>query len=290
MKKLLLTIVFVITALFWTAIAMAQVSPKFTSFGMPYLEFKNPDCVGCPVIVFLCGSGERGYGGSDLNKLYNVGIPHVLKLAGKTSIDGFSYILCPQQVPTKGWNQDIVKVFTYFNEAYDCSAGFFPTGLSLGGEGTWAGSYSTIPDSLITAMVPVSAKGDYNGAKTTASRQTPVWALHGKSDTTMPVSEGQRPVNGMNDVKANPAPTFTLITGGTHSNNTWDVVYSLTPREDHPEMGGITVYTWMLRYVKHKPIPPNPNDTGKIWYYSETEKKLVFLTEGGKELRVTPDD
>lgn len=274
---------------------VGQVTPKTTNFGLPYLEFKNPDVHG-PVILFLHGSGECGNGGAELNKLYNVGLPRVLKLAGKTTIDNFAFIVAPQQVCSKQWGTDIVKIVQWYYDNYSQARdyGLFVTGLSMGGLGTWVSSYtSAMPDSLVTGIVPVSGSGDYNGGKTTAKRGIPVWALHGKADYSAPntVTDGQRPINGMNSTnpKPNPAPIFTMITGGTHSNNTWDKVYSLTPRTDCPEMGGITIYEWMLKYIKRPPDLSGIKIPVKSAYFDSGKGKLVFDLEDGSQKELTPD-
>lgn len=290
MKNLITSIL-----LFLCFTVSAQVTSKVTSFGMPYLEFKNPDVQG-PVILFLHGAGECGNGGAELNKLYNAGLPRVLKLSGKTTIDGFAFIVAPQQVCSKQWGTDIVKIVQWYYDNYSQARdyGLFVTGLSMGGLGTWVSSYtSAMPDSLVTGIVPVSGAGDYNGGKTTAKRGIPVWALHGKADYSAPntVTDGQRPINGMNSCnpKPDPAPIFTLITGGTHSNNTWDKVYSLTPRTDCPEMGGITIYEWMLKYRKQIPDNSGEKIPPKISYFDTGENKFVVELENGQILKFSPD-
>lgn len=256
-----------------------------------YLEYIDPAVgLNAPVLIFLHGSGERG---TDPNKLDDQGTPKLLKLAGLDHLKGF-ILLCPQQSTNyTGWkgnpdNPTIIKFLRYVRAKYPGDGRVFVTGLSMGGDGSWDASYNSHGDAqLVSGIVPVSGEGDYKMAKTTASYGTPVWAIHGQNDTTVPPSDGLRPVNGMNDAGANPAPKWTPLPGG-HNSSFWDMVFSLTPRA---ELGNTTIYAWLLSQgVIVPPDPPDPEPVKDSVIESyELEGKLHFKTQSGKEYKVTPE-
>jgi len=247
MKKLL-----ILSLLFVSFVSLGQVlrQPKGI---MWFWEYTDPNCSDCPILIFLPGSGERS-NTPNFSLIQRNGLPKLLKAKGVTYLQGFT-VLVPQQT-TNVWgyvrdpkNPDIIKFLSYVKANYK-SEDRFLTGLSMGGDGSWDGSYNGL-DTLISAMVPVSGKGDYNLAKITAQRGISVWSIHGSSDTTVPYTDGKRPINGMLSIGSDPIPMFTLIYGGTHGSSTWDVAYSLT---DRAELGGTTIYKWLLSKVKPKPI------------------------------------
>jgi hypothetical protein len=204
---------------------------------MWYYEYKDPNLPDAPVIIFLHGSGEKS-DTPNLGKIQKQGLPKLLKAAGMSYLPGFT-VLCPQQVTGRwGYNPEIIKFLQYVKSNYKSEYRLL-TGLSMGSDGSWDGSYQS-DDKLVTAIVPVSGKGDYNLAKKTASKKIYVWAIHGKSDTSVPTSDGLRPVNGMNSVGANPKPIWTLI-NGAHNSVCWDVAFSI---EDQPQLGNTTIYKW----------------------------------------------
>lgn len=221
-----------------------------------------------PCIFFLHGSGEKGYGTpAEMEKIKNLGLPKFIKNGHDMT---FTYngkeekfiVLCPQQIPTRGgWTGDVIPFIKWALQYYRIDPNrVYVTGLSMGGEGSWSCTYDANNNpNLITAIAPVAAKGDYNGAKVTASHKIPVWAFHGENDTTIPVSDGRRPINGMNSVGADPAPIFELIKGGAHNNITYDNVYSPTHQYRNPN-----IYEWFLSkslgVVEEPTTPEQPEE------------------------------
>ncbi len=67
-------------------------------------------------------------------------------------------------------------------------------GLSMGGYGTWQLAMS-IPE-MFAAIVPICGGGMYWNAGRLAN--VPVWAFHGKLDTTVFVEESEKMVNAVN--------------------------------------------------------------------------------------------
>jgi len=248
--------------------AVSQQVPKVSVRGRGYLEYLPPGYATStnlyPCIIFLHGSGERGNGTTEINKVTAQGTPKFIKNGANMcfTVNGVTecfIVLSPQQTTNRwGWQGDVIPYIQDMLAVYRIDPDrLYITGLSMGGDGSWDTSYDAANDpNFIAAMAPVSCKGDYNKAKTTAARKIPVWAFHGDKDTTVPISDGQRPVNGMLSVAANPAPVFTLVAGGTHSGSTWDKVYSPTHTYYNPN-----VYEWFLTWKRGvaTPKPPTVN-------------------------------
>lgn len=286
-----------------TVSSFAQVA-KQTDNGTWYYEYMDPACKTghCPIYIFLHGSGERGDGTANtLPKIQNQGTPRVLKLEGKTYLPGF-IMVCPQQTTNNsGWVTDpkdplIIKLIKYYKKTYPHDNRRFVSGLSMGGGGAWDASYNSYgSDSLVTAIVPVSAGGEYGLAATTVQRKIPVWAIHGDKDGSVPISTGWRPVNGMLykidpklqstlwytmpliDLSGTYPLRWSMIKGGTHSSTTWDIIYSLTPRS---ELGNTTIYDWMKSQGKAK--PPDVQQDSVISGYVQSDSLYHVLKSGRK--------
>lgn len=247
---------------------------------MWYYEYRDPNLPDAPIVIFLHGSGEKS-NTPNLSLIQKQGLPKLLKAAGMSYLPGFT-VICPQQVTGRwGYNPEIIKFLQYIKANYKSEYRLL-TGLSMGGDGTWDGSYQN-DEKLITAMVPVSCKGDYNLAKKTAAKKIAVWGIHGDKDTGVPPSDGLRPINGMISVGANPAPVWTIIKGGTHSGSTWDVAYSLT---DRSELGGTTIYKWFKSLIPTEPEPPQPEEKDLMdSIYTNSSDSIIFIFKSGKKLK-----
>ncbi len=208
---------------------------------MWYWEHSDGKSLSAPVIIALHGSGERS-NTPDYSLIQRHGLPKLLKLAGYDYLDGFTILTPQENTTTWGYvrdpnNPDIIKFLRYVRANYNTQF-VMVTGLSMGGDGSWCASYLG-DEKLVTAIVPVSGKGDYNLAKLTEQRGVKVWGIHGDADKTVPVSDGKRPINGM--ISEGGEPKWTLIPGGGHNDLTWDVAFSIT---DRTELGGTTIYKW----------------------------------------------
>lgn len=250
-KRFILTLIILCHA---GLMAAQTQTAKKTSHGRGYLEFLPAGYSSSsnlyPCIIFLHGSGERGDGSpAALEKVKAQGIPKFIKnganmcftVNGKTEC---FIVLSPQQTTNRwGWQGDVIPFVKDVMQLYRIDPDrLYITGLSMGGDGSWDTSYASENEpNYFAAMAPVSCKGDYNGAKKTAARKIAVWAFHGSADTAVPVSDGQRPINGMLSANPNPAPIFTIYSGTGHSGSTWDRVYATDHTYHNPNM-----YEWFL--------------------------------------------
>ncbi len=215
-----------------------------------------------PTIIFLHGAGERGNGSSSaLDLVDNQGTPKMIKQGATMcfTVNGIQecfIVLSPQQSTSRwGWQGDVIPFIDFALQKYKIDPNrIYVTGLSMGGDGSWDTSYGSDNDpNYIAAIAPVSGEGDYNQAKKTASKKIAVWAFHGDKDSAVPMSDGLRPIKGMNSVGANPVPIWTVIQGGGHSGSTWDKVYSTGHSYYSPN-----VYEWFLTKSKSGSTAPAP--------------------------------
>ncbi len=264
---------------------------KKSDKGRGYLEYLPSDYATSnkyyPTIIWLHGSGERGDGSAaQLERLKGWGPPKFIASGSKMCFtvrgeEKCFIVLCPQQTTSRwGWQGDVIPFVKSMLAAYRIDPNqLYLTGLSMGGDGTWDASYaSDNVANYFTAIAPVSCKGDYNGGKITAQRKTPVKAFHGLSDTSVPLSDGMRPINGMKSVGANPAPEMVTIGGGGHNGKTWDPVFSPTHTYYNPN-----IYEWFLSYGMPTPPPPLKDFIDSI--YSTSSDTIVYVFKSGKRIK-----
>jgi predicted esterase len=235
-----------------------------------YLQYLPPNYSNTtqnyPCIIFLHGKGQRGNGTTQIGLVDDLGVPKFIANGATMcfTVNGVNecfIVLSPQQTSNpdrSGWQgYEVIPFLNYALANYRIDPNrVYMTGLSMGGDGSWDTSYSSENNpNYFAAIAPVSCKGDYNGAKITAARKISVWAFHGDADASVPLSDGKRPINGMNSVNANPAPLWTVIPGGKHDAATWDKVYN--PALDN--FNSTNIYKWFL--TKTRPSTGNQPPT-----------------------------
>ncbi len=253
MRGFILTLFMIICAA--SSFAQTQTA-KRTPSGRGYLEYVPADYATSstlyPCIVFLHGAGERGDGSpAALEKVKSHGVPKFIKngstmcftVNGKTEC---FIVLSPQQSTSRwSWTGDALPFMKWALANYRIDPNrLYLTGLSMGGGWDTASDPQNDPN-IIAAFAPVSTTGDYKASARIAANKIPVWAFHGEKDTAFTLFQGKSPVNGMTSVGANPSPIWTIVPGGTHSDNTWDKVYSPTHTYYSPN-----VYEWFLTQKK----------------------------------------
>lgn len=214
-----------------------------------------------PLIIFLHGSGERGNGTSELNRVATQGIPLKIAQGWKAQASGEKFIvLSPQQTSNfYGWignpkdpipNDGLEFALWALNKSglrIDRSRVYL-TGLSMGSPWHVAGFEGNIDGKAYTnifaAIAPVSTEGEYQAGQRIGQRSIPVWSFHGSADTAIPLSSGQRPINGMSSVGANPKPILTVYPGLGHGGSVWNTRAYATDNTYHKP----NVFEWFLQH------------------------------------------
>jgi predicted peptidase len=179
-----------------------------------------------PLMIFLHGSGERG---SDVNQVKLHGPPKVVEKK-----KDFPFILIAPQCPT-GESWDVHALDKLLDDAltkYRVDTDrIYLTGLSLGGGATWRWA-STHPERF-AAIIPIAGFGDPKLGSTL--KHVPVWAFHGRLDTTVKVAESEKLVEAVKEVGGN--ARLTIYPLGIH--DVWTETY------DNPE-----IYKWLLEHKR----------------------------------------
>ncbi|MBO9684317.1 MAG: T9SS type A sorting domain-containing protein [Flavisolibacter sp.] len=197
-----------------------------------------------PLVIFFHGMGEAG---TNINALYNTGLPKVLKNGYKPSFD---FIMVAPQATSYSLDPK------YLQQVLDDAIARFPnidqsriyiTGLSAGG---WAayGSQLNVDTNLakkIAAIVVMSgATQDAN--KTNIgwwkTSKTPLWAVVGNVDVSYR-DQNQDMVNKINALVPGLA-SITIREGVGHGG--WDDVYSGLVKTAN----GKTMWDWMYQFTR----------------------------------------
>jgi predicted peptidase len=186
-----------------------------------------------PLILFLHGMGERGDTLADLVRVKLHGPPEWVEKQPDLPF----IVLSPQCPSTVFWVDELAALNALLDHViatYSVDATrLYLTGLSMGGEGTWALAIK-YPDRF-AALAPVAAFG-----QTTTGlcriKSIPVWAFHGAKDKLVYLQWGQRMVKALRDCGGN--VRFTVYPDAEHDDSTWNATY------ENPAL-----YTWFLEQV-----------------------------------------
>lgn len=159
-----------------------------------------------PVMLFLHGSGERGF---DLDSVRKWGPP---KIADKQDLPFI--IVSPQCPPERRWGEYNLELKQVLEEAinnYNIDENrIYLTGLSMGGFGVFSMAME-YPD-YFAALAPVCGGGDPTRVKTIKS--IPIWIFHGNEDQVVPPARSKEMVDALNEIGGN--VKFTLFEGVNH--------------------------------------------------------------------------
>lgn len=156
-----------------------------------------------PLILFLHGSGESG---TNNTAQVNGNIDNLLA-AAKTH-DAFLY--APQT--NSGWEQTVLlgRAMTMIDRAIAERSvdpnRIYVTGLSMGGGGAWNFLHQ-FPD-RIAATVPICGVYPSFGYMPSTIVDEPIWAFHGRGDTSVPVEVTREVVNSLLTEAGQPLPTY----------------------------------------------------------------------------------
>lgn len=165
-------------------------------FGMNYKVFCPENYKDLPLLVYLHGAGERG---KNIENLYRHGIPKLLNEGKEIA----AVVLCPQCPEQYVWDnvvEKIKKIIDRVAEEFEIKKDrICITGSSMGGFGTWMMA-KTYP-SFFSAAAPVAGGG--MSWRTPKLVTTPILAIHGTEDVTVPPIYSELMVNAVKDSGGN---------------------------------------------------------------------------------------
>lgn len=213
-----------------------------------------------PLLIFFHGLGELGDGGtSNLSKVVSIGTPNQIKngqfptsftVGGKT----FRFIVLAPQFNDWPESYDVDNIINYAIKNYKVDTSrIYLTGLSMGGGVIWTYAGDGVNFSRrISAMVPVcgAAWPAESRCENIAAGDVPVWATHNSGDGTVPVSNTNGFIEGINKTKTPPNPHAKKSIFETGGHDAWSHTYDFNFKEN-----GLNVYEWMLQYQKVSILP-----------------------------------
>lgn len=184
-----------------------------------------------PLVLFLHGSGERG---TDIEAVKRNGPPLIVS-QGKE----FPFILVSPQCPeNQRWTSltlELSALLDDIEENYrvDLSR-VYVTGLSMGGQGTWA--LAMAEPARFAAIAPVC--GWYDTYEICNIKDIPAWVFHGLKDNVVPVQKAEEIVKELQGCGAKEVK-LTIYPDANH--NSWTATYN---NEEF--------YKWLLSHSLNK--------------------------------------
>ena len=182
----------------------------------------------CPVLFCIHGAGGRG---GDYEQFKN----HP-EMTHSAKMEGFPFVtvapICPKEDGTWFDFFETLKDLIRFviSEDFTDRSRVYVTGASMGGYTTWELAMS-MPE-YFAAIVPICGGGMYWNAG--RLKNVPVWAFHGRLDTSVLVEESEKMVNAVN--KKGGCAKLTVYPENKH--DAWNDTYS------NP-----AVYEWLLSHT-----------------------------------------
>jgi len=276
--------------------AFSQVQKvKSSDKGIGYLEYipesYNSSGEAHPCIIFLHGSGERGNGTSDINKVKKNGPPKLIENGHKMcfEVDGKTecFVVISPQTHRWAWQPFEYIPFTdYIIKNYNVDPNrIYLTGLSMGGSGVWMNAYDDLNNpSRFAAIAPIAGYADEKKACTISKRNLPVWAFHGMSDNAVNPWGQIKMIDAIKACNPKKEVILTLYDGVGH--NSWSRAYNTGNKYHSPNL-----YEWFLKKRKNDdPIvniiaPSNLNLTNNtlnsltIEWQDNSNNELNFVIE-----------
>lgn len=158
-----------------------------------------------PLLLFLHGSGERG---RDLNVTLKHGLPGMMAKGKELPL----LVLSPQCPKDHRWESDeLLALLDWAQAKYFIDADrIYICGFSMGGFGTWQLA-AAAPDRF-AAIVPVSGGGSEEDADKLV--KLPIWAFHGATDRTVPVTQTTKMIEAIKN--AGGEPRVSILKGEGH--------------------------------------------------------------------------
>ncbi len=187
-------------------------------YGMNYKIFYPDEYEDLPLLVYLHGAGERG---TEISHLYRHGIPKLIAEGREIG----AVVLCPQCPAVYVWDNVVDRVKSIIDRVAEefgtKKDRICITGSSMGGFGTFM--MGKTYHHFFSAIAPVAGGGmSWRAANL---RTTPVRALHGTADTSVPPVYSELMVNA---VRASGGEAELILLDGMGHNDGIDYAYRST--------------------------------------------------------------
>ena len=197
---------------------MKIIAEESTRYGFPYIAYIPERISAHPALLLqLHGAGERGSGGSELERVQIHGFSKIVNDENFTDC----VLILPQCPQESFWVAKIESLRKFIDEMI-CkycadAARVYLCGLSMGGFGTWYTAMA-YPD-LFAAIAPCCGGGM---AWNASVLKMPVWAFHGLEDATVSPSQTIEMVEAL--MHTNENLRYDLYEGVGH--NSWNRAFS----------------------------------------------------------------
>ena len=180
-----------------------------------------------PLLVFLHGAGERG---TDIAKVTVHGPPRIV-----ASRPDFPFVVASPQCPDHAfWDPAQLDLFLdHLLATYPVDPSrVYLTGLSMGGNGSWA--WATRSPHRFAAVAPICGWADpvrvwlASGPRREALSRLPIWAFHGAKDNVVPLEGSQAMVAAFERIGNKPRLTIDPEAG----HDSWTAAYANTALYD----------------------------------------------------------
>jgi predicted peptidase len=202
-----------------------------------------------PLLVFLPGAGQFGYGSDDLKLVLKDGPAKLIsenKLPATFTVTNQTFALIvftPQfkQAPTA---KDVKDCIVYVQARYRVNKRrIYLSGLSAGSIA--ACNLAAESANAIAALVPMAGVpldyGSTSKCQTIAAANLPVWAFHCEDDPQINVSYAKGFISQLTSFHPGITPKLTLWPSGGH--DAWTRAVDPSYKEN-----GMNIYEWMLQY------------------------------------------
>ena len=184
----------------------------------PYIAYSPENVTSHPALIIqLHGSGEKGTGGDELDKV----LVHGLSKAANDENLKNCILVMPQCPPDTFWVARIESIRRFIDELIEeyslDTSRIYLCGLSMGGFGTWY-TATAYPD-LFAAIAPCCGGGMPWNARLL---KMPIWTFHGLDDDIVSPRNTIEMIDALKDV--NPEFKYDLYEGVGH--NSWDIAFS----------------------------------------------------------------
>jgi predicted peptidase len=213
-----------------------------------YIEYLPPDYgdgEARPLLVFLHGAGESGYGTeASLDAVFKLGISKLIQNDDWPASRPF-IVLMPQYGADDANDcqlADEIDAFLSFAiDNYDVDEErVYLTGISCGAIGAW--DYLAVNgDGVVAAAVLIASHAEDAFAKAgCALGEVPIWVFHGEADSIVPIHFVEDRIAALQACDPPPEELkLTVYPGVDH--NSWSRTYNLSEGHD--------VYAWLLEHT-----------------------------------------